>query len=225
MPCDGILSDTYDKDMLNFYRVKSDYVTSDAVITEDLARYIKTNGMGEVEYLFSTPKQEGCFIGEYLWNKAHSSIESKDELKEIHYGFWERHFLELAPDESCYLINEYQKYEILMCAITSQLLFYMFQLKETLSANYIIVDAVHFDNFDDTTVDKVKSILPEWLHWRIKENETGNVLYQTFEDLKTKKDIQKDKAKERRKNLSEEKKEEIKRKKREYMAKKRSQDK
>ena len=225
MPCDGILSDTYDKDMLNFYRVKSDYVTSDAVITEDLANYIKTNGMGEVEYLFSTPKQKGCFIGEYLWNKSHSNIESKAELKEIHYGFWERHFLELSPDESCYLINEYQKYEILMCTITSQLLFYMFQLKEALSANYIIVDAVHFDNFDDTTVDTVKSILPEWLHWRIKENETGNVLYQTFEDLKTKKDIQKDKAKERRKNLSEEKKEEIKRKKREYMANKRSQGK
>ena len=112
-----------------------------------------------------------------------------------------------------------------MCAITSQLLFYMFQLKEALSANYIIVDAVHFDNFNDTTVDTVKSILPEWMHWRIEENETGNVLYQTFEDLKTKKEIQKDKAKERRNNLSEEKKEEIKRKKREYMAKKRSQSK
>ena len=62
----------------------------------------------------------------------------------------------------------------------------MLQLKKVLNSDYIHVDAVHFETFDDTTVSKIRSILPDFFDFRILVNEDKSIVYKSYADLKTK---------------------------------------
>ena len=85
----------------------------------------------------------------------------------------------------------------------------MLQLREVLRSDYIHVDAVHFNTFDDTAVNKIRSILPDFFDFRIVCNEDKSIVYKSYEDLKTKEEIRREKRAEaqrqRRAKIREEK--------------------
>lgn len=189
MPADGFLSYEYDENMINVYLYEGKVLTNKSLITDELKNYVEEKGIGKCTYLFSVPRQEGCLLGSMLKAKAYRSIEDKKSLKEIHYGYYQKKYLELSSDKSCYIINESHKYEILMVVILSTLLYYMMRLSDEIGGNYICIDAVHFDNLENDTVDKIKSVLPSWFDWRIEDNKSDTVVYQTYADLKTKAEV------------------------------------
>lgn len=189
MPADGFISYEYDSDMINVYCYEGTVLTNKSLITDDLKDYVEEKGIGTCTYLFSVPRQEGSLLGSMLKAKAYKSIEDKKSLKDIHYGYYQKKYLELSSDKSCYIINESHKYEILMVVILSTLLYYMMRLSDEINGKYICIDAVHFDDLENDTIDKIKAVLPSWFDWRIKDNEADFTVYQTYADLKTKSEV------------------------------------
>ena len=200
MPADGFLSYEYDADMINVYLYEGSVLSNKSLITDELKDYVENKNLGKCTYLFSVPRQQGCLLGSILKAKAYKSIEDKKSLKDVHYGYYQKKYLSLSSDKSCYIINEAHKYEILMVVILSTLLYYMMKLNDVLNGNYICIDAVHFDNLENDTIDKIKSVLPEWFDWRIKSNEADFTVYQTYEDLKSKDEVRNDKRNEGKRN-------------------------
>lgn len=189
MPADGFLSYEYNSDMINVYLYEGKVLTNKSLITDELKEYVEEKGIGTCTYLFSVPRQEGCLLGSMLKAKAYRSIEDKKSLKNIHYGYYQKKYLSLSADKSCYIIDESHKYEILMVVILSTLLYYMMCLSDEIGGSYICIDAVHFDDLENDTIDKIKAVLPSWFDWRIKDNNAGTAVYQTYEDLKTKEEV------------------------------------
>lgn len=212
VPIDGLLTYKEDSDRMNFYLYKGKMFTNNSVITDELAELIKTNDLGEIEYLFSTPKKIGCIPGEYLFDKAHKSSEDKDRLKDkqygMHYGYWEKHMLNMAPTNDCYIINDRYKYELLMSSICSTLCYYMYTLKEALNGTHIVIDAVHFDfEPDDSTVATIKATLPSFFEWKIQDSVTKNMLYTNYTPVKSRNEIKAEKMREKRANMTDEERE------------------
>ena len=187
MPVDGFLmTDGPHKDMLNFYLYDGEGgFTKDSLITDDLKNFLEAKYPGHSKYLFSTPCTVGTFPGEWLYSKAHDTQESKKEIKEIHYGYYQKPYLKLSLMGDCYVRYENHIYELLICQIFSQLLYYMIQLFEKLNGTSIIVDAVQFPCYDENVLKNIKSILPDYVDFRIRIDKE-NILYQTYEALPTK---------------------------------------
>lgn len=209
VPVDCELSYEESSDKMNFYLYEGKVLSNRSLITDNLKTLVEQNNLGKCTYLFSTDKKTGCKVGEYLHNKAYESVESKQEIKGLHWGYFQKRFLSLSYDESCYVCSECNKYELFIVSIISELSYYMLQLREALNSDYIHVDAVHFDTFDDTIVSKIRSILPSFFDFRIVCNEDKSIVYKSYEDLKTKEEIRREKRAEsqrqRRAKMREEK--------------------
>lgn len=210
MPSDGFLvKDGPHKDMLNFYLYDGEGgFTRNSIITDDLKSLLDKDHPGHSKYLFSTPYTIGTFPGDWLYTKAHDTQESKKSLKGIHYGYYQKPYLQLSLMGDCYVRYENYKYELLICQIFSQLLYYMLQIYEKLNGVSIVIDAVHFPCYDKNTVDIVKSILPDYVDFRIRTEDRLTVLYKTYEDLPTKEDKKREKERERKRLYRQRKKEE-----------------
>ena len=209
MPVDGFLStDGPNKDMLNFYLYDGEGgFTRNSIITDDLKNLLEKDNPGHSKYLFSTPFTVGTFPGDWLYNKAHDTQESKKDIKEIHYGYYQKPYLKLSLMGDCYVRYENHIYELLICQIFSQLLFYMLQLFNKLNGTSIIVDAVQFPCYDENVLKTIKSILPDYVDFRIRTDK-DHVLYQTYEALQSKADKKREKDKERARRYRQRKKEE-----------------
>ena len=208
MPCDGfITTDGPEVDKLNFYVYKghNQGFTSDSIVTDNMKEYMESKNLGPFEYLFSTPYTIGCYPGDLLHAKAHDTKESKQEIKSIHYGFYQKPYLKKAPDNSCYIKYEGHIYELLICQIFSQLTWYMCQLSDALNAKSIIIDAVNFPCYNNPEKKKIASILPEYIDYRVRLNdELHTVVFQTYDDLPDRKEKRALKQKERRAKQREE---------------------
>ena len=227
MPSDGILlKDHPHDDMLNFYLFtgKDTGFADDTIITDDMKNYLESKGIGNCTYLFSTPYVIGTFPGEWLYAKTHNTKEDKANTKrDIHYGYYQKPYLTLSLMEDCYVRDENHIYELLMCQIFSQLTYYMTLLSDALNASSIIVDAVIFPCYNEDTVEIVKSILPEYVEFRIMEcgSDKEHALYKNYEELLTREEKTKERKKNWYANLTPEQKAERARKQRERRAEKR----
>lgn len=214
MPAEGVIYHTPSPDLINWYVYrktgKKAFITNESLITEQLANVISQEGLGKVEYLFSTPKQVGCSVGDFLFGLAHVSKESKDAVKKMEYGYWEKNLLEKSEKGDCYIYNENYKYEILMCAICSMQCYYAYNLSKAIGGKYIHVDAVHFDyKPDDTIVDKIKSVYPDFLEWKVEDlhydkGDPNRIMYCNYASLKTRNQIKNEQAKAKRAAMTEE---------------------
>lgn len=209
MPIDGFLStDGPHKDMLNFYIYDGEGgFTRNSIITDDLKNLLEKDYPGHSKYLFSTPFTVGTFPGDWLYNKAHDTQETKKEIKEIHYGYYQKPYLKLSLNGDCYVRYENHKYELLICQIFSQLLYYMLQIYEKLNGTAIVIDAVQFPCYDEDALKNIKSILPDYVDFRIRTDKE-HVLYQTYDNLLTKADKKREKERERKRLYRQRKKEE-----------------
>lgn len=227
MPADGIiLKDHPHDDMLNFYLFdgKDTKFTDKSIITDDMKNYLESHNIGTCTYLFSTPYVTGTFPGEYLYAKTHNTKEDKANVKsDIHYGYYQKPYLTLSLMEDCYVRNENHIYELLICQIFSQLTYYMTLLSDALNASSIIVDAVIFPCYNEDTVEIVKSILPEYVEFRIMEcgSDKEHALYKNYEELLTREEKTKERKRNWYANLTPEQKAERARKQRERRAEKR----
>lgn len=209
IPTDRIFTTDYNSNLLNFYLYRGNKITDNCIIEERLANYLKDQGE-EVYYLFSTSYQIGSKMGDKLIDKAYKSIEDKAEVKEVHWGFYQKRFLEhIVPPkggEDYYVIREQQKYEIIMVAMKSYLTYMMLQLKDKLGGA-VVVDALFFSPLGTTTqnnqiennIQGAKDIMQMFPNYdyRIKDmtyeiEKDGKwvspTLYQTYVDLPTRKE-------------------------------------
>ena len=209
MPKAGYLYETYDKDLLNFYIYGGDKVTKGSVITEELA-----NKLGDSKYVFSTPKQSGCAIGHYAYEQCKLSKEKKSKVSKnflwgiLESGYYTR--VNLVTDGEFgikYIKRPENNLELVACALWSKLCLVMLEAIESIGVTeyMVVTDGLYYNGDKDPT-------LPEWCDYRIElkdwsdDEDTGekykNVVYKTYDELKTDKDRKKDYAKERWKNMT-----------------------
>ena len=201
VPVDGILEhDHPHDDMMNFYYFEMHkgldlelHFSKRAIVTDDLANYLTEHEYGTCTYLFSTPQSDGCMTGEWLYKNTHDTAEKKAEIKKtIHYGYYQKPYLQISEDLSCYVKYEAYIYQLLMCHIFSQLLYHMITVRDKINAPSLYVDAVQFDEYNDSMIDDIKSVLPSYFDFTIEQNKTQETpevtLYRTSQPLPSKKD-------------------------------------
>lgn len=210
IPHDGLLTFKEDAtgERMNFYLYNGDYLTDNSIIEDSLKDYVNAHNMGTCTYLFSTPKGKSAYIGDWLWSRAHKDIESKQLIKAIHYGYYQKPYLNLDGSNDCeyYVKNDRYRYEILMACICSILARYMLEIKDKVDGAYIKVDAVYFKDVEKCNIPEIEALLPDNFHFRIKQHHQGeedSIVYQTYENLKHNKATQK--AKQRANMTDEEK--------------------
>ena len=234
LPIKGKLYTTEDPNKMNFYIYlgSSEHIptiTKGSIITDELYKFLKEDKSNEFEYLFTTDYTIGCQMGHFLHDKAHKSIETKKELKGLHYGFLQKKYIEgihgsqyqillngkpskIHQDYEYYIINKAQKYEILMTAIVSFQCYILLSLQKYIYNDFnsgtIIVDAFYFSGFEN--VEKVKTYMLnnfKYIDFRIKENKKEEIItFQSYEPLKTRKQIKTEQRREQRKRKKEEQK-------------------
>ena len=222
IPTDGIITtDGPFESMMNFYIYHKDEnaplkFNDNAIITDDLAHYIEDNHYGTCEYIFSTPCTTGCFPGDYLYQNTHDTKEKKQETKKtIHYGYYQKPYIRLSFDGSCYVKYEDHIYELFFCNILSQMLYYMLKIYNSVGGTALFVDAVQISCYNPDVIEKVRSVIPDYMDFRIKVTgktftmidgemvESDGILYQSCPDLPTKKDKLKKQNKEWHANRTE----------------------
>lgn len=213
------------KDKLNFYIYKGKTITKRSIITDHLKDYIESKEPGSCEFLFSTDYRQGSNTGDFLHMKAHKSVETKQELKKLHYGYMQKKYLEgknvkiygltLKSKDSdyrevadYYVRNENNIYELIIVAICSELCYIMLTAQDIINEDStIIVDAVHFNTEKaEMVIDKIQEIhelFPDY-DFRVIDKLSDTIMYKTYETLKTRKEL----ANESKRRYKERKKEE-----------------
>lgn len=192
-------------DGVDFYMyTSSELFPFGTLLTGNVVRYIQARASCPAVYIGTAPKLERCKMGETLIKKAHDSIESKAEVKEVHYGYLEKSFLEGLDYENgeatAYVINKENNNQLLMVAIRSELALICLKIREAVTGKIyrspVCVDCVYFDTNEDikTVGDRIHGIIPNFDFRIHNPKNKQEVYYQTYENLKTRKE----KAKERK---------------------------
>lgn len=186
LPIDGEIYEEESEDRLNFYRYTGSQLTEDCIVCGKLADAIKDE---DKVFLFSTDYIQGSEMGRYILEKAHKSKEDKAEIKErADYGFLQKRFLKLSDNEDFYILTETYTRELIMVAVISAILNVVLNLK-CIEKGYIQVDALHFNSSEK--IDNLKKMMYSQFNeydFRITEKKTGEILYQSYRELKTKKE-------------------------------------
>lgn len=181
-----------------FVVTQSNILNEGTVITGELKEQMESYGTERFQYVCSTSAQIGCEFGREILKKSFKCKESKDEIKEIHWGALQRKFLE--PDfkrETMDIIrygrDEANVYGLLMAAIKSSVACKIIRMRKSVyglrelgTAN---VDCLYFDCSE---YDLSNKIIPEFLsimgdhHFRIhKPDNKEDVIFKTYPDLRT----------------------------------------
>ena len=183
-----------------------------SIMTWECAYALSESGCeGVFVYLGSTEYQTGSKIGKWLHEMCHKSVESAEEIKELHYGFMQKKYMDCVMKRNGkseilgYTLNDVYRYELLMCAIRSRLTFIMTALKgmiygEDWNHGFVNVDCLYFDT--DYNIEELgkaaAKMLPDY-DFRIFDNKSEGhpILFKTYENLKTKAEIKKEQARAR----------------------------
>ena len=129
LPTSGRIYNKMYPDKLNFYEVmSSDVIEEGSIITHQLAALLTKNTKTIVQFVFGTDCEEGCKAGKELLEKAYKSKEDKADTKGVHWGLFNRAYLESVSfdyqnlGERFIVRNPENVYEPLMCAIKSTML-------------------------------------------------------------------------------------------------------
>lgn len=217
-PADG--SESYDHfhtdietGMVDFYMMWSpEYGSLGTVATGELIKFLQSHARGVLAYyLGSSPILEDSRTGEYLIEQAYKSVEAKKALKEIHYGYMQKPYLEPIVSKGtgeveAYCLNPSQNYELVMCAIQSEQALRIekirYEIYGTLERGKQFVDCLYFNTDRDITElgDHLKTIIPDFDFRIVKNTEDKKtaekpILYRTYEPLKTRAELKKEKRK------------------------------
>ena len=217
LPCDGIFSNEYNENNLNYYIYNGDVLTDNSIITENLKNYIEDKNLGVCTFVFSLPKQYGSNTGKEVYDLYHRSEEMKEKTKkEMKWGVLEKHYLNINYNNDAYIINKDCIYEIILATVYSNLTYYMLKINEIINGNFIQVDGIYFDKLEniEKIINDVNKMIPEKMEFKILKTEKKEIIYKNYEDLiKTEKEyllkVKRDKAREKYNNMTEEEKEKL----------------
>lgn len=193
MPIDGMVSYTKGQNgYLDFYicTKENPIVGTERIFTGEFPELVPYG-----DYLFSIPCERGLKSGVFLWDQAHRSIESKKNLKDFHWGYYQKKYLTpvlgINGKVEYYELNENFIYEILMVAIVTILTKISYHMLQCVPG-YPVVDAVKFPQNEN--VEKLKMMMsknfPDY-DFRIKNlkaiqgrDREGNVLeHYSWDDI------------------------------------------
>lgn len=190
--------------LIRFYVNYSRYGSPSMVFTGELVDYIKENGITyqeDFQYLGACHKIKTTITGDWLMNKAYKNADTKKKLKDIHYGYMQKPFIEPAfyddrGQVESYIINDGQNLEICMVCVQSELALQMLKLKMAIYGNiedgYTLVDCLYFNSEEEDIFLQIDiaDAIPNY-DFRIFDNtveatKTSEkpVIYKSYEELK-----------------------------------------
>nr|DAI48974.1 MAG TPA: Replicase large subunit [Bacteriophage sp.] len=187
--------------MVDFYMMWTmEHGDLGTVCTGELVKYMQNlDKHFHAYYLGSSPILADTRLGNYLMGEAYKTYESKKRLKNIHYGFLQKPYLEPIYEHGklvAYFTNPERTYELLMCAIQSEQALQLQKLRYSIYGDLFHghqhVDCLYFDTDEDIQElgDRLKAVVQGY-DFRIFQNVTDGktsekpVLYKTYKDLKT----------------------------------------
>lgn len=193
LPVDGTLYEEESADRMNFYVYHGKKLKPECLVTDDLKNYIEENNLGVCEFLFSTNYQTGSKIGSKLIEMVYKNKKTKAEAKMLHYGYYQKKFIQYDPEQDCYVRNPKYNHELLMVAVLSQLVFIMLNIADIIGkGGRFVTDAYFFKNEPD--IDHINAELQSRFKnydYRIidtwqsgTEDKHGEILFKSYPDLK-----------------------------------------
>lgn len=196
--------DAEKENLLRFYMNYSLYGSIGMIMTGELVDYLKEYGKDirpdDFEYIGACRKLKTTKIGDYLMKKAYASKESKQVIKEVHYGYLQKSYLEVAyrgdnGKALSYIVNENQNLELVMVAVQSTQAIQILKMKQAVYGNIEdgrqLVDCLYFNT--ETPLNIIGDLMHSALvgyDFRIFKNEKKGktadkeIVYQTYETLK-----------------------------------------
>lgn len=192
LPVDGNLYTEENKDRMNFYKYTGKFLMNRGIITDDLKNYVEEHYNEKCEFLFSTNYQVGSKMGDKLIDMSYKNKKTKADAKQLHYGYYQKKFLQYDKKQDCYVRNPKYNHELLMVAIFSQLSFIMLNISDIVNCSgYFVTDAFFFGKEPD--IDHIRSEMTRRLKnydYRIfdtwgdrKEDKHGSILFKSYPDL------------------------------------------
>lgn len=169
------------------------------IVTEEFLQYMNDHGENlRAEFLGSCDILRSDTIGDKLSDMAYRDIESKAKLKKMYYGYMQKPYLEShriedenGKESRVFLRVPNREYEMQMAYIQSQLALVMAKIRTVVAGDchngYAIVDALFFNDFNEHMIDELKEVIPEYDYRVIKhdwKNDTEEIIYKTYKDLK-----------------------------------------
>lgn len=192
------------QDLIRFYMNRSEYGNRGAIFTNKIVDFIRQNAKKEQNFVYigACKKLTTHKIGDWLITKAYRSYETKQKLKNIHYGYLQKPYIEPAfYDENgkvkSFIKNENQDLELLMVCIQSEQALKIMQIKMmiygTLDEGRQLVDCLYFDTKEDLqSLGEVIHFVLGAYDFRIFKNEKKGkteekeIIYQTYKTLEKK---------------------------------------
>lgn len=193
MPVDGTLYMDKSKERLNFYLYSGSYLSNHCIITDDLKNYIEEHNLGECEFMFSTDYCVGCNMGKKLIEMVYKHKGTKADAKEVHWGYYQKRYLEYVPEEDAYAKRTQYNKEPLMIAIISQLVYNMLLIRDAIGDDdgRFVTDAYYFNKEPD--LDRIRALFDSTLKnydYRVidatqkgTEDKHGEIMYKSYPDL------------------------------------------
>ena len=142
---------------------------------------------------------------------ATKSFETNEKRKSIHYGWAEKPWLERIKfngEIDGYCINQQYDHQLMMLSVKNQQTLNILTIKDivyngNLRRGFVVMDGLYFDYDGDIFElgEKIHDAIPEY-DFRIFENgeldKNGKILYQTYEPLKTNKELKAEQQRQRR---------------------------
>ena len=145
------------------------------------------------------------YTGDRLYTLYHKSVEDKREAKQgCRWGFLEKKYLQKVKSggNEYYLIRENNQYELLMTSILSNLNFLIDEMRREIygsnSWGHQLVDCLYFDT-NENIVELGERLNSKFFEYDFRISKItsegkfsdNEILYQTYEDLKTKEELKK----------------------------------
>lgn len=198
---------------IDWYFLVSDGLQSPIVCTGEIAEKFMREGWRTFQYIGTSECKTGSRMGDLLYEMSFRSVESNQKRKEIHYGLMDRPWIspidyDKKKEPGSYVVNFRNNHQLLMVSIRCAQASIIMDIKQEIYGNWmkrngkIICDCIYFDYDGDIQElgDRIKNKIPG-CHFRIFENseqdKNGNVLYQTYENLKTEREIKRERDRER----------------------------
>lgn len=193
MPIAGNLYHEENPNGLNFYRYNGEFLRDNCIITDDLAKYVTDHDLGTVEFLFATDCKIGSNMADKLIGMVYKNKKTKAEVKELHWGYYQKRYLSYIPEDDCFGKNPDYNHELFMVAIESQLRYIMLNISDIIGDDNcgFVKDAVHYDKDIDVdyVVEAVKKMFPNY-DFRIIDKTSGDgsfeggmIVYKSYPDL------------------------------------------
>lgn len=192
LPVDGELYSEEDTEHMNFYKYTGDILKTGAMVTDDLKNYLEAREPGCCSFLFGTDYKTGSKMGEKLIGMVYKNKKTKAEAKLVHYGYYQKKFIEYDYKHDCYARNPKYNHELLMVAILSQLAYIMLNISDMVgSGGYFVTDAYYFEQLPDvdTLNTSLQAMFPNY-DYRITdangeatEDRHGAIVYKSYPDL------------------------------------------